>query len=174
MKTRIIHTKFWADGYISGLTKGEKLLFLYLLTNEKVGLCGIYELPDKYIRLVLEYSQEELDTYKKKFQKDHKFVFDNGWIAILNVVKYQNYSGEKNEVAIKRELSYVPKSLLDTLSIEYRYPMDTLLNKKPEIRNQNSEIKNQKKETINQKLEETRDFIKNDFKISGDREEVPF
>lgn len=111
METRIIHTKFWKDDYISKLSHKEKLLFIYLLTNETINICGIYELPDKYICIDLELTQTELDSYKEKFKKDNKFDFFNGWVKIINVDKYNSFNGPKNDIARKNQLLRVPKEL---------------------------------------------------------------
>ena len=48
-KARYIHTKFWSDDWISRLDPVEKLLFIYLLTNERTNICGVYELPLKFM-----------------------------------------------------------------------------------------------------------------------------
>lgn len=119
METRIIHTKFWKDDYISKLSHKEKLLFIYLLTNETINICGIYELPDKYICIDLELTQTELDSYKEKFKKDNKFDFSNGWVKIINVDKYNSFNGPKNEIARQNQLLRVPKEL---------YTIDTSIN----------------------------------------------
>ncbi len=129
MKTRILYTKFWQDHYVCSLNIKEKLVFLYLLTNEKVNLCGIYELSDKVVKMDLEITQSELDKIKQKFINDKRFIFYNGWVKIINGNKYNNFSGEKNEIAKQKELNFIPLELLnDTLSIPYRYPSDSLNN----------------------------------------------
>lgn len=134
MKTRILHTRFWRDEFVSHLTYKEKLTFVYLLTNEWVNLVGIYELPDKYIKTDLDLSQSELEIIKKKLAG--KVTFWNGWVKILHHDKYNtNYSGGKNEVARTREMSLIPDSVLnetDRLSIGYRYPSDSTINHKSE------------------------------------------
>ena len=138
MKTRIIHTRFWDDNYISTLNHKEKLLFLFLITNNHVNLSGIYELPDKYIKIAVDLTQLELDNIKDKFQQNNKLVFINGWIKIVNIEKYNNFTGEKNEIAKAKELAQIPKQM-----IEYRYPIDTpsiplvINNKKSIINNHN-------------------------------------
>lgn len=111
METRIIHTKFWKDNYIEGLDHKGKLLFLYLITNETINICGIYEIGDKAIKYDLDFAQEELDFYKKKFTEDKKFEFFKGWVKILNVDKYNTFSGPKNDTARKNQLMRVPKEL---------------------------------------------------------------
>lgn len=120
MKTRIIHTRFWQDQYISTLTKKEKLVFIYFLTNERVNICGIYEIPDKYISMDLDISIKELQPIKQKFQKDQRFIFYNGWVKIPKVEKYNSFLGEKNLIAKDRELALVPSNLIGDI-----YPLDT-------------------------------------------------
>jgi hypothetical protein len=120
MKTRIIHTRFWQDNFVCQLSHKEKLLFVYLITNEKLGLTGIYELPDKYIKVDLELNQTELNIAKSKFQKARKFYFDNGWIVVINVNKYNNYtSSPKVKKAYNKELENIPEKLKSfALSVE--------------------------------------------------------
>jgi hypothetical protein len=38
-KQRYVRTSFWTDKYIEELSPNEKLIFLYLLTNECTNLC---------------------------------------------------------------------------------------------------------------------------------------
>lgn len=140
MKTRIIHTRFWRDEYVSRLTLKEKILFLYLLTNEQVSICGIYELPDKYIITDLDLSQKELEEAKIKFQADGKIAFLDGWVMVRNVDKYNSYTGEKLDKARERELQLVPKELLD-----YQWGIDTRIHTSIDTPN------NHKSKIINQK-----------------------
>lgn len=128
MKTRLIYTKFWEDSYICSLSFKEKLAFLYLFTNSRVNLCGIYELPDKFIKVDLDFSQEDIDKMKKKFEEDGKFYFYQGYVKILNIEKYNQFSGEKNEIAKNKELSMIPDRVskyFDRVSIGYLQVEDT-------------------------------------------------
>ena len=143
MKTRIIYTRFWHDNYISELTPKQKLTFIYLITNEKVNVCGIYELPDKYIKFDLDLKQTELDKIKQKFMNDGKFVFIDGWIKILNYEIYNKFVGEKNKVAKKKEMSLIPIKIR-----EFRYPIDRVSTNGDTLNNQNHNklVINNKKE----------------------------
>ncbi len=111
MKTRIIYTKFWHDNYIFTLNSKEKLLFLYLFTNEKVNICGIYEIPDKHILLDTGIKQKELNNIKQKFMEDGKFAFIDGWIKIMNFEVYNNFSGDKIEKAKEKEFTLIPEKI---------------------------------------------------------------
>ncbi len=146
MKTRIIYTKFWYDTYISDLNTKEKLLFIYLVTNEKVTICGIYELPDKYILLDVGITQKELDTIKEKFMVDNKFTFIDGWVRIENFEIYNKFTGNLNETAKEKELSLIPKKV-----IEYQRGIDRVSSVSDTLSNHKSIISNHKSETNNKK-----------------------
>ena len=109
MKTRILHTKIWKDEFVNTLSQKEKLIFIYLLTNDTVSLSGMYELPDKYIKNDLEVTQRELDVAKEKL--NDKIIFYNGWIKIINHDKYNSYTGESIEKAKEKEMQSVPEEL---------------------------------------------------------------
>lgn len=109
MKTRIIHTRFWQDEFVNTLNQKEKLLFIYLLTNDRVSLTGMYELPDKYIKADLELTQKELDVAKDKLTG--KILFCDGWIKIVNHDKFNSYSGESIERAKDKEMALIPEKI---------------------------------------------------------------
>lgn len=117
MKTRIVHTKFWEDSFVCDLSPREKLIFLYLLTNARIGLTGIYELPDKYILFDLGIDKDELATAKQKLEASDKIYFVDGYVAIKNAKKYNDYSkGNTNQQdAYYREIEMLPKEVIHIL-----------------------------------------------------------
>lgn len=163
MKTRIVFTKIWKDIYFCNLSQTEQLAFIFFITNETVGLTGIYELDDRSIASSLKITQQQLNKIKEKFMADRKIYFYNGWIKIVNHDKYNNFTGIKNEIAVKRELALISQEIienLDRVSIGYPVLADTLNNHKSIINNHKSVINNHKSiinnhkpETINQKSE---------------------
>lgn len=132
MKTRIIYTRFWHDNYISELNFKEKLVFIYLTTNDQVNICGIYELPDRYIKFDLGLKQSELDKIKQKFMEDNKFVFIDGWIKIVNHDIYNKFVGEKNNIAKEKELASIPIKIKD-----FGYPIDRVSTNGDTLNNHN-------------------------------------
>lgn len=147
MKTRIVHTKVWKDEFFAELELIPKLLFLYLITNERINLSGRYEITDREILFDLSISKDQLLSAKESLSE--KFIFDNGWVIVKNHDKYNNYSGEKNEIAKMREMEYMPKGIQDRYPIDTVLPNgDTLRNQKPKTINKKSEIINKKTETI--------------------------
>ena len=59
---RQVYTSFWQDGFVLTLTPEEKYFYLYLITNSKTSLCGIYELPIKIIEFETGYNRETVES----------------------------------------------------------------------------------------------------------------
>ena len=117
MKTRIVHTRFWQDSFVATLNHKEKLVFIYLLTNDRVSLTGIYELPDKYILIDLDLSKEELEVIKQKLSGKIDFV--SGWIVIVKHDLYNSYSHGKAGIARNKELTEIPLKIRQYVSKKY-------------------------------------------------------
>lgn len=143
MKTRIIHTKVWKDNWFANLSKDAKLLWHYLLSNEKINISGIYELSDREIVFDTSIDTSMLDLLKKELEP--KAMFYKGWVKVSNVERYNKYRNSPlNETAYWKELSAVPSDirayfqLPDDTSIYTS--IDTLRNNKSKIINQKEEI----------------------------------
>lgn len=123
MKTRILHTRMWEDTYFFNLNRLEKLAFIYLLTNDKVSLTGIYELPDQFIVFNLGATNDEVQQIKSKFQNDGKFFFKDGWVKIVNHDKYNSFSGSALD-AREKELKNVPKDMITPRGTPKVHPLN--------------------------------------------------
>lgn len=121
-KQRYINTKFWSDDWIANLDPIEKLLFLYLLSNERTNICGIYELPIKYMSVETGIEKEMVEKILKRFEKNGKVYFKDGWVVIRNFQKHQDSGNEKIKIGIENCMNNAPKWAMDTLSISYIYP----------------------------------------------------
>ena len=160
MKTRIIHTKIWTDSTFVDLSKNGKILFIYLISNERVGLTGAYEISNRILSFNTGLTLQEIIEAKKELDKP--FVFHGEWVVIRNHNRYNNYAANKmQKKAYLREYNLVPKELqkylmqleaendtsIDTSQIPLIDQSDTSIkhdrNKKQEIINHKLEIKNQ-------------------------------
>ncbi len=149
MKTRIIKTEFWEDMAGKDVPKDARLLFVYLITNPRINMCGIFELSDKYILLETGLTPKELEKAKAYLQDIKKIIFINGWIKIINAEKHNNYKGSpKNEVAYERELALIPSYIKEEFERSIDSSIHTTIdtNHKSEIKDQKPEIKKDENE----------------------------
>lgn len=149
MKTRIVHTKIWKDSWFANLSKDAKLLWKYLLTNEKINISGIYELSDREICFDTSIDTSLLSSLKSELYPKAQFL--DGWVKIANVDKYNKYrNSPMNEIAYQKEISYIPQGVRNGLGIKNHTSIDTsidtLRNKKPEIRTTKYKLRNTKQE----------------------------
>jgi hypothetical protein len=111
-KNRMINTRFWCDSYISAVDPLEKLLFLYLITNQYTNICGIYEIPLKQIALDTGIDRDNLEkVFLPRLKKAQKVYYFDGWIYVKNFLKHQKASGNVR-LGIEAGLNEVPPEIL--------------------------------------------------------------
>jgi hypothetical protein len=120
-KQRYVNTRFWIDDYISNLDPVEKLLFLYFLTNPFTEISGVYEVPLKTISTDTGIEKEMILKILKRFEKDKKIKYQDGWVVLKNFVKHQETKNPKIKRGIELSLKNCPSWV-----IAYVYPMDRL------------------------------------------------
>ena len=121
-KRRLINTKFWSDSFIVKLLPLERYLFLYLLTNEHTGICGIYELPLEVMSRGTGLPSDTLSDLIIRF--NNKIYYTNGWVYIKNFTKNQ-CANESMIKGAKRSLSEIPPEILAKIK-QNNTPSDTL------------------------------------------------
>ena len=112
----MINTKFWSDSWVVNLDPIEKLLFLYLLTNERTNICGIYELPLKFMAIETGIEKEMVEKVLSRFTKDKKIYFIKGWVVMKNFVKHQNQGSPKVKIGIEAEIAKIPMEILNKIN----------------------------------------------------------
>lgn len=127
MKTRRIHTKIWQDSWFSSLSHSASFLFIYLITNEHMGLSGYAEIPDRTICFETRFTQKELDKAKQELLLKVSFYKD--WVFVNNLQKYDPIKGEGNKlfIALEKEISEIPqeiKQFFDGASKGHLSPID--------------------------------------------------
>lgn len=85
-----IKTRIWQDKWFLSLTPEEKLMWLFLLTNQYVHFSGLYELPKPLISPLTGSSNPLIVL--KKFVEDGKIKMYEDWILITNFKKHQPIS----------------------------------------------------------------------------------
>tara|TARA_R110002051_G_C8769409_1_gene503364 strand:+ start:31988 stop:32818 length:831 start_codon:yes stop_codon:yes gene_type:complete len=99
-KLRSVSTAFWSDPFIEDLTPNEKLLFLYLVTNEKTNMLGIYESSVKKISFETGLTKSEVFNALKGFEKVSKVKYINNFVILVNFMKHQNFNTNMKKSAI--------------------------------------------------------------------------
>lgn len=119
MKTRIIQTRFWDDDLIFELPSNGKLLFLYLISNQNIGMTGAYEIHKKRICLDTGLNISQVDKMLELIKT--KIVYLDNWVIVLNASKYNNYASNKmQQKAYIREYLKLPsliKSYVDDFGL---------------------------------------------------------
>lgn len=175
MKTRIVHTRIWEDDYFAKLSEPAKIVFLYLITNHRINLIGLYELPDRVLVFDTGISADSLESIKAELFP--KAVFYEGWVYLPNAERLGGYRGEKNDNAKEREWNSVPEVIKNTITTMKSYRVscsqDTVSEYSDTPINHKSEIINHKSETINHKSEDSVSDFDEAFKSLAEKLEKP-
>lgn len=167
----------WEDSFFVSLSKNAKILFMYLITNQRINLCGCYEISDRV--LVFDTGLTNSELKKAKEDLFPKARFYDGWVYLENAKRLGGYKGEKNEEAIRKELSKIPDYITDVI-LEPKQDRvsinidgvscisDTSINNKSEIINNKSEIRDKKKNLDDDDLEKISKSLSVSFSTVSD------
>lgn len=122
-KNRMINTRFWNDSFVvDHLNPLDRYLYLYLLTNDKTNISGIFELPIRVIANETGLDKEEITKMLKRLEP--KVHYRDGWIVIANMIKHQNYKNSKIATGLQRELCNAPAELIELVKFPNDFNMD--------------------------------------------------
>jgi hypothetical protein len=124
-KKRYINTVFWNDEYIFDLDPIEKLIFIYLITNPATNIIGAYQIPIKRISIDTGIEKDMCQKIINRFQSDEKLLYNDGWIALKNFAKHQNYKSPFIQTSMENEYNILPLFIKEWL----KDGMQTVLNK---------------------------------------------
>lgn len=109
-KLRSINTVIWSDPWFEVLEPAAKLLFIYLVTNEKTNMLGVYEISVRKVSFETGITSENIERYLKEFQESSKIKYAENRVLLLNFLKHQNYNFNMMKSAI-RTYNKLPKIL---------------------------------------------------------------
>ena len=138
---RQIDCRLWMDPKVRKMDASTQRLFFYLMTNMHTHLCGMYYLPMAF--MAHELCEDDIDTPMGKLIELGRVKYDeeNEVVWVVNMFKFQGLSkkgtaSDKTKAAVKSQMDtlsipyleseFYGKYPIDTLSIPYRYPIDTL------------------------------------------------
>lgn len=116
----MVNTRFWVDPWVQEeLNSLDRLLFLYLLTNDQTNLSGIYEISNH--KMCFETGIEKETLLRAMFPRLAPKVYREGnWVILINFPKHQNTNNPSIVQGILRELELVPKEVVKK-AVEYGY-----------------------------------------------------
>lgn len=131
---RCVSPSFWSDPKVDDdFTPEDKYFYLYLLTNPHTTLSGCYELGKRQASRELGYNEETVDRLINRMETVHNVIrYDKATkeILLLNWHKYNWSKSPKCLKGVEYSLQNIKsdafrKYCTDTLSIQYRYSIDT-------------------------------------------------
>lgn len=136
---RQIHTEIWSDPWFELLDPADKLLFIYLFSNKRSTLAGIYDISIRQIAFDTGLDQAYIIDALARFGAENKAHFDDGtiWIPKMMERNTLNLRSPKvqanirttfltasNGPLLQKAIQYYngiicPKYRIDTVSIPY-------------------------------------------------------
>jgi len=112
MKTRIVYPKLWNDVQFAELKPTSKLLFCYLINNEKLGLSRYTRITDRQIAFDTGLGNEQINTAKQDLEALGWCFFYDEWIYHNHEAAYMDYSrNDYTEKAKQKEIDEVPETV---------------------------------------------------------------
>lgn len=102
MNLRSINTKIWQDAWFETLSTEEKLLFIYLLTNDHTTIVGVYELSVRRMAFETGLSEETIRKGFERFEMVTKaFLIIDSFVFLPNFLKHQRLNTNMQKAAVK-------------------------------------------------------------------------
>ena len=102
---RTIESSFWSDPKVRALSHQAKLVFLYLITNDRSHVSGIYYLPKAVMEMELGLTSDTLSGALQTLTRSQIIMIDQErevfWVK--NLMRYQG-KGKKNLASAYRQL----------------------------------------------------------------------
>ena len=148
---RQVHVSIWKDAWFLDLDTNEKLLFVYLFTNESTNLAGLYKIAPKVIAFETGLEISWIADTLKKFSDVGKVFYEDGIVWIVNMRKYHETTSSKIQTRIQADINSLPEYPIKQRYIEYynskipyRYLIDTT-----SLKEEEEEEKSKEEERLN-------------------------
>lgn len=118
-KQRIVKDEMWDDEWFYDLDPTEKLVWVFLLTNPRNNIAGIYQLNRRWAANTVGLDRDVFDVILRRFEAERKIKTHEEWVVLLNFHKHQSQN-PKVTAGVVRIVNSLPRE------IGYILPMDSL------------------------------------------------
>jgi hypothetical protein len=122
-KYRQVHTHIWKDGWFLDLEPAHKLFFIYLFSNERASISGIYELPKRVMSFESGLTLTEIQDAFNAFAEAGKALYQDGVVWVVNLRKYHETKSPKVQKCILDDVERVKDCELKGIYMQ-RYGID--------------------------------------------------
>lgn len=116
---RQIHTSIWDDPWYCQLTSDEKVVFIWLFSNRRASVSGVYKFTEFICSRETGLSSEIVSAAIKKLIADNKIFVEGDWVWVKNLRKYNDSKSPNSYKRIHNDLSQLPNNGLKKAYIEY-------------------------------------------------------
>jgi len=145
---RQIHPEIWSDPWFAELSPQEKLIFIYLFSNERSSLSGLYEITLRQIAFDTCLDIKIISSALNKFQESGKISRQDNYIFVANLLKRHYSASPKIKTRIIGDVNNIPDCEPKRVWIQkyseligYRYGIDTETHKIKEDKIKEDKIK---------------------------------
>lgn len=113
-KQRVVKDEIWDDEWFYDLDPIEKLVWIFMLTNNRCNIAGVYKLNQKWAARMTGLDIDIFTKVINRFVNDKKLFTKDEWIVVVNFTSHQ----AKNPSVISgisRVLEEIPTDIIDSL-----------------------------------------------------------
>lgn len=141
---RQIHTQIWKDEWYIDLSPKEKLIFVYLFSNELASISGIYKIPVRVISNETGVVYEDVLVILEDFERQGKIMYADGVLWVKNMSKFHANASPRTQKKVEADIEKIPDCLVKQSYIQYQQGINTVPIPRSESKNK-SESKNENK-----------------------------
>jgi len=111
---RFVHAQIWEDDWFVTLDAESKLLWIYLITNHRASVAGIYVLSERVIPFETGLTMGSVRSAMHDFESDGKLMYGDNVVWLFNMRKYQDTGSDAMATGIKNDIDRVPDCRVKT------------------------------------------------------------
>jgi hypothetical protein len=127
---RQIHTQIWKDEWFIELEPQEKMLFIYMFSNDLSSIAGIYKIPLRVMANETGLSLEFITETITKFERDNKVLYRDGVLWIVNMEKYHRNASPRTAIKVNSDIDKIPDGIVKKAYLYHKrtgiYSIDTV------------------------------------------------